>query len=291
MISASQEDAQRGEGTSFFDSVSVDFNLGERGTFGFVRVVRLPNAGKVTASAVLFVDHALVLKRAVEVEAEIESWESVKLDGIDLETLSPLERWRLALSTEDATIELEASAVSPPLQLALTAPGKQAPDTEQYDQLCKLSGELRRGAGNEPISCNGRRAHAWGRAEERFQRLRSLYVASNEGRAVTVAAAGAAAGEDHDQELLAGAQVLDESAEPLTFEQVRLSTVYGSDGLPVKAGLELLAPGEEIPRRLGAEAVCGTKVALAGREQALTLMRWSLDGKPAFGSYETLRRT
>ena len=104
MISASQEGTQRGEGASFFDSLSIDFNLGERGTFGFVRVVRLPNAGKVAASAVLFVDHALVLKTAVELEAEIESWESVKLDGIELETLVPLEQWRLALSAEDATI-------------------------------------------------------------------------------------------------------------------------------------------------------------------------------------------
>ena len=256
-----------------------------------MRVVRLPNAGKVAASAVLFVDHALVLRRAVELEAEIETWESVKLDGIELETLSPLEQWRLALSAEDATIQLDLSAVSPPLHLTLAAPGEQTPDTEQYDQLCELNGELRRGAGSEPISCSGRRAHAWGRAEERFQRLRSVYVASREGRAVTVAAAGAAAGEGHDQELVAGAQVLDGEAEPLMLEQVRLSTVYGADGLPVKAGLELLAPGEEMPRRLGAEAVLGTKVALAGREQAITFMRWSLDGEPAFGSYETLRRT
>ena len=98
MISASQEDTQRGQGASFFDSVSVDFNLGERGTFGFVRIVRLPNAGTLAASAVLFVEHDLVLTRAVELDAQIDSWESVEVDGIELETLAPLERWRLALS-------------------------------------------------------------------------------------------------------------------------------------------------------------------------------------------------
>ena len=51
-----------------------------------------------------------------------------------------------------------------------------------------------------------------GAAEERVQRLRSLYVASREGRAVTVAAAAAAGGEGHEDELLAGAQVLDGEA-------------------------------------------------------------------------------
>jgi hypothetical protein len=290
MISASQEGIQSGQGSGFFDSVSVDFNLGERGTFGFVRIVRLPSAGRATASAVLFVDRRLVLKHVVELDVEIGSWESVELDGIEVETLAPLERWRLALSAADATVQLDVRAVSPPLHLTCAPSGQQPAEIEQYEQVCELSGELRSGAVSEPISCSGRRGHAWGLAEDRFQRWRSVYALSSEGRAVTVAGAGPAGREGHDDELLVGAQVLNGEAEPLAFEQVRLSTVYGADGLPVKAGLELLAPGEEIPRRLGAEAVCGTKLALAGREQAVTFMRWSLDREPAFGSYETVRR-
>ena len=107
---------------------------------------------------------------------------------------------------------------------------------------------------------------------------------------MTVAAAGAATGEDHEADLLAGVQVLAREAEPLAFEQVRLSTVYDPRGMPAKAGLELLAPGEELPRRIGAEAVCGASLELPGARQAVSLLRWSLDGEPAFGSYESLSR-
>jgi hypothetical protein len=72
----------------------------------------------------------------------------------------------------------------------------------------------------------------------------------------------------------------------LPFETVRVSTVFGEDGLPVKAGAELFRPGDELPSRLAGTAAGGITGALPGTRASLTLFRFTLDGVPGFGSYE-----
>ena len=74
--------------------------------------------------------------------------------------------------------------------------------------------------------------------------------------------------------------------DPLPFETVRVSTVFGEDGLPVKAGAELFRPGDELPSRLAGTAAGGIAGALPGTRASLTLFRFTLDGVPGFGSYE-----
>jgi hypothetical protein len=75
--------------------------------------------------------------------------------------------------------------------------------------------------------------------------------------------------------------------EPSAFEDVRVSTVYGADGLPRKAGVELHIAGEQFPRRLTGEAVCGTSLSLAEETLAISFFHWSMDGMPALGCYES----
>ena len=53
---------------------------------------------------------------------------------------------------------------------------------------------------------------------------------------------------------------------------MRLSTIYGPDGLPRIAGAELYRPGDEFPSRLSGEAVSGSVLELgdtADRDQLL----------------------
>ena len=52
---------------------------------------------------------------------------------------------------------------------------------------------------------------------------------------------------------------------PAPYEEVRLSTIYGADGLPRKAGAELYRPGDELPARLSGEAVLGAVLGGAVR--------------------------
>jgi hypothetical protein len=67
---------------------------------------------------------------------------------------------------------------------------------------------------------------------------------------------------------------------------VRLSTVFGPDGLPVSAGAELFRPGDELPSRLAGVAAAGIAADDDGARTSLTLFRFSIDGVPALGSYE-----
>jgi hypothetical protein len=72
---------------------------------------------------------------------------------------------------------------------------------------------------------------------------------------------------------------------------VRLSTVFGDDGLPVKAGAELFRPGGELPSRLAGVAAGGRGAELGDGDASLTLFRFRLDGVPALGAYEIEART
>jgi hypothetical protein len=120
------------------------------------------------------------------------------------------------------------------------------------------------------------------------RRTRFLTAATDDGALLTVAAvtAGAAA---HGEELVGGQSVRagdEEDSTPLPYETVRLSTVFGEDGLPLSAGAELFRPGEELPSRLAGVAAGGVTTDLPGGRASLTLFRFRLDGVPSFGAYE-----
>ena len=83
--------------------------------------------------------------------------------------------------------------------------------------------------------------------------------------------------------------MLEADGEP-SIEDVRLSTVYGENGFPQKAGIELWMPDAEFPRRLGGESICGTRPERPDHTITLAFFRWSMDGEPAYGSYEVVER-
>ena len=123
----------------------------------------------------------------------------------------------------------------------------------------------------------------------RIDRWRTLYAASASGRAISAVAALPAGSAGHDAEVRA-AQFLDDP-DALPFDDVRLSTVYGDDGMPSKVGLELWRPDDDYPQRLGGEAICGTRRERGEHELVVSFFRWSIDGEPAYGCYELARRT
>jgi hypothetical protein len=67
---------------------------------------------------------------------------------------------------------------------------------------------------------------------------------------------------------------------------VRLSTIYRADGLPRTAGAELYRPGDEWPARLSGAAVSGSVLELGGTGIAISFFRWTLMGRPGWGTYE-----
>jgi hypothetical protein len=290
VIGPEHERARSGRGAGFFDSVSIDFCDGEHGVCGLVRVTRLPRAGSARALALLFVDDEAA-RVAVEAESLPESWEHAAVNGVALDVVSPLASWRAAVAG-DTSLELDAQAASPPVGLfPEEASLAGTTGVESYEQLCELTGSIELGgARSYPIRCLGRRVHSWGEIDwGRIESMRSLYGASGERHAIVFASARPAGSGGHGDEQRV-ARLIDAEDEERTFEDVRLSTVYGEDGLPAKAALELFLPGEEYPRRLGGEALRAVWAEDRGALSAIGFFRWSMEGTPAFGLYETVMR-
>lgn len=288
MIGSEHERAMTGAGADFMDVVAVDFCDPDQGLSGLAWITRLPNAGRTRANALLFSEGRLIEQLELPDEGPVDDWREARVDGVRMSTAEPLERWSLEVSGADASLQLEVEAFSGPREL-----GEQMPaDTigvERYEQLCKLNGTVEAQGRVYPVSCFGRRVHSWGEfAWHSIDRWRTLYAVSDAGHAISVAAALPSGGAGHGDELKAA--LLLDNAEQQSFDDVRLSTVFGSDGLPTKAGLELWVAGDELPRRLGGEAICGARSQGPDHELFVTFFRWSMEGVPAYGCYELVSR-
>jgi hypothetical protein len=290
MITAEHEQPQSGAEAGFFDAVSIDFCDAEHELFGLVRIACLPAQERTSALGLLFARGQLAGRRSAETTRSLGDWRRAEVDGVSTTIEDALERWRAVLLDGDTGFELEARAASSPLDLNEAEAGAVAEvaGVDRYEQICTISGTARVNERSYSIRCLGRRQHAWGAYDwKRMERWRSIYAAS-EARGISVFSTLPAGREGHGHELRS-AQIVAGDEPPLAFEEVRISTVYGSDRLPTKAGLELFMPGDEYPKRVSGQALCGTTVDAGGEAlQSVSFFRWSLDGEPALGAYETL---
>jgi hypothetical protein len=130
------------------------------------------------------------------------------------------------------------------------------------------------------------RARTW-RDEAGAARRRFVVAGTEDGAVLNLVALRPASGASHGDELVA-AEVAEPGGEDgaTSFEEVRLSSIYGPDGLPRTGGAELYRPGEEWPLRLSGEAVAGGVLAAGASSIAITFFRWTFTGRPGWGSYE-----
>jgi hypothetical protein len=287
MITAKLEATRAGAG-DFTDAQVVEFCDGEHELFGLLRIARLPGHGRAEVLAVMFAGGDLVLQRFdPRVEPVPDSWQPARAGGARWEVLAPLERWGASYRDGALGFELEMQAASSPIDWDEPpyADLSRMTGMHGFEQLCTVRGTAFAGERSLPIQGTGRRVRTWGASKPGAARAtRSLYAAAGDS-ALTVASVRPALAETHDQELLAG-HLLGAGLDPLAFEQIRLSTVYDGDGRPREAGLELLAPGEEMPRRVAGEATCGVSLEAGDAITSLAFFRWSVEGVPGYGSYQ-----
>jgi hypothetical protein len=287
MNTAEQEHPRAGAGANFSDAVALDFCDAQHDLFGLARLTRLPNAGGSRASVALFNSGELVERLELESDAGIDDWSEARLDGVRMHAVRPLEHWVVEIESPRLGLRLDAEALSRPRALPDGMPAGVG--FEQYEQLCGVSGSIDLDGRIYPVRCLGRRVHRWGELPwDRIDRWRALYAATGDGRAISVIAALPAGSKGHDAELRA-AHHLDHE-QPEAFEDARLSTVYGEDGLPAKVGLELWTVDDEFPRRFGGEALCGTREERGDHDLSVSFFRWLIEGEPAYGCYELARR-
>lgn len=168
-------------------------------------------------------------------------------------------------------------------------------DGEGVVQLARVKGRL----GAEEVDCFGIR----GVGEMIYRPFESIRVAAGwlagaDGFALCALRPEGAAGQDAD----AVSAAVFEAGEALPIAEPRLSTVYGHDGVPVRAGLELWLqePDElededgsprQFPRRAAGEALGAAALLEVGPlELRAEQFRWHLRGEDAAGVYLLARR-
>ncbi len=97
-------------------------------------------------------------------------------------------------------------------------------------------------------------------------------------------------GTRHDVDVSAGQLVLPNS-QPIPFEQVLVSTVYDERDQADSASVEAIAAGEEFAHRAAGTALCKLSLGNGQRGHRISFFRWALDGRPGWGSYQTLTRS
>lgn len=279
MNEAWQERVQDGVGEpGFVDAVEVHVWLPEQASFAGMRIERDPAKQTSCALAFVLTDGARVAQATTEAAPIVEHWGDAHVGPVALGTLESLGRWTAELRTDEATLACELEAVGPPVDVLHHVPG-----LTRYTQLATVEGRVTTGGKETRVRGQAVRTHAWGPRTE--ARRRFVTAATAEGTLVGVAADRARAANAHGDELVGG-EILDARDWAGPFEEVRLSTVYGADGLPRKAGLELYRPGDELPARLSGQAAGGATFELGGTELTVAFFDWRLSGRPAWGTYE-----
>jgi hypothetical protein len=152
-------------------------------------------------------------------------------------------------------------------------------------RVCRVRGEV---AGTR-IDCLGTasltdRPPAW----DELDALRSISVLVDEEHALLAMARRPRGALGHGEEFVTAYLV--DQAELVRVEEARLSTVYDGDGRQRSAGLELLLPGEDFPRRGSGTAIAGSSLELEGLEVHAAVFAWRLEGREGIGAYELMVR-
>lgn len=291
MITAEHERARDGE-AGFRDAVLIEFCDPESDLFGVLSMARRPAEGRAEVLAVLCAGGSVAARLFEPAVAPVPAgWDRAQAGGATVATVAPLERWSAAFSAGGGGFEVQLAATSAPLDLD-EQPGSGlalATGLHRYEQLCSVSGTAIVEGQSQRIAGHGRRVRSWGIPDWSGLDVARSVFAGTDGAGVSVSAVRPAGSAGHDEELVVG-HLIDAGAEPLACEQVSLSTVYDAEGRPREAGLELLAPGSELPRRAGGMAAAGVSFEAADTLTTIAFFRWKIDGADACGSYQLVRR-
>jgi hypothetical protein len=243
------------DGTQVPDAVAIDLWAPDQGVFAALRVDRRLSE---EAAALVVADDEVTSAHGSAVELG---------DG------------SARVETGGVRLEFELRAVTP-------AAMANAAGLRRAAQLCDVEGTIVRGGESTSLQSRGVQAHSWNDQTEAARR-RFVTAGTDDGALLHLVALRPKAATAHGDELVAG-QVADPQSEngAMPFEEVRLSTIYRADGLPRTAGAELYRPGDEWPARLSGAAVSGSVLELDGTGIAISFFRWTLMGRPGWGTYE-----
>jgi hypothetical protein len=164
---------------------------------------------------------------------------------------------------------------------------------DDFDQLCRVHGQVDVEGAQREVDCLGRRAvHAATDKLDRFESIRdvSAWFDESHGLALVALRPRKSRGQDSDQ---VTAAALEPETTPAVTDP-RLSTIYAADGQPLRVGLELWLgedEDEQFPRRAAGETVGVAATGHAGLfDVRAQFVRWHGRGGDGGGVYLLARR-
>lgn len=275
------------------DAVTVAFADEAADLYG---VARLGLAGGAASGlTILFHDGqpvAVTAEGGVEA-AGVESWDQIGAAGLDMAVVEPLRSWRMHYAGDEASLDLELSALGGVAELDPRHPVARVGGMNGYEQPIRVTGTATIGARRIAVDGLGQRGHSWGAPDwERIGLARTLSAWLGEDVSVSITAIRPAGSHEHDAEHVAATIVQRiDGHDPSVVDvaDARLSTTYDDEGHQRQAGLELWLD-EEWPRRAAGEIVCGTSLDLGRLRLECAFFRWRMDGREGVGRYDVLRR-
>jgi hypothetical protein len=202
----------------------------------------------------------------------------------------------------DAMLTGDWSLTGDGVELESSASGEPAELEDGFDDLATIRGRARIGDTERMIECVGRRGERRAFDPTAYESVRDVSAWFSVDDAIFLLAARPPGNAGHGNDLITASAF--ESRLPLPIDEPRLSTTYGPDSAPVRAGLELWLEQQEPgdgseensehvvlhPLRAAGEAV-GVLATTAAGSLAVEarLFRWHARGRDGAGVYVLAR--
>ena len=277
------------------DAVTIAFGDERADLFGIARL-GLAQGGASGLAIVFHGGEPVAVRAEGGVEAgEPSSWDTVSAAGLDTEVVEPLTAWRLHFAADEASFDLDLTAVGAIAELYPEHPVARAGGMAGFDQACRVTGAATVGGRRIVVDGLGQRGRSWGSPDwDRIDAARTVAAWLGGDLAVSLAAIRPAGARHHEDERIV-ATVLerdpeDDTARATPVLDPRLSTTYDGDGRQQAAGLELYVDEDGMPRRAAGEVICGTTLDLGRLRLDCAFLRWRMEGRIGIGRYDVLRR-
>ena len=296
MTVTADDDAPRPPaGDGFSDAVTIAFGDERSDLYGIARLGLAE--GGASGLAILFHGGEPV---AVRAEAGVAAdaprgWDEVSAGGLDTEVVEPLRAWRLSYADDDASLDLDLSAVGAIAELDPASPLAELGGMAGFEQAVRVTGSATVRGQRIAVHALGQRGRSWGTPDwERMALARTVGAWLGDDLAVSLSAIRPAGARDHEHERVA-ATILErdpdsDAPRATPVADPRLSTTYDAEGHQRAAGLELFVDEDAMPRRAAGEVVFGTTLDLGRLRLQCAFFRWRMEGRTGVGRYDVLTR-
>jgi hypothetical protein len=274
-----------GDEAGFTDTLTLCFADPDAAVYG---VIALERGTIDAAGALLFVDGELVASHArSDLHTHLARWQALSTDALSIE-IDPT--WVVELRADGAELTVEFLPPSDPFIFEAASPPGAISGLERSERVCDVAGTVTVGGSERAIDGRGQRSHQWGPSPwPRLASWRALAAWLDDDRALALWGAQPAGGGERDREALAARIVEVHPPRALDVAEPRISTTYGGDGRPLRAGLELwLGADDDFAQRAAGELICAGSLRLGSSRQLWSFLDWRMEGRAGLGALVTV---